>query len=118
MGRRPKPRSQQTTVGWSARLWLASSHTDRSCTSGRCFWNGLLCRCLSRCCLARRFSPLAHLVTYTVIPLHLRVLWVDVLEVAWVRLLSTCVARSKESSSSVEPGRAVGSSKTENAGVA
>ena len=35
-----------------------------------------------------------------------------------VAILSTCVARSKESSSSVEPGRAVGSSKTENAGVA
>ena len=33
-----------------------------------------------------RFWPLAHLITYTVIPLHLRVLWVDVLEVAWVRL--------------------------------
>lgn len=26
-------------------------------------------------------------------PLHLRVLWVDVLEVVWVAILSTCVAR-------------------------
>lgn len=42
-----------------------------------------------------RFWPLAHLITYTIIPLHLRVLWVDILEVAWVAILSTCVARSK-----------------------
>ena len=42
-----------------------------------------------------RFWPLAHLITYTVIPLHLRVLWVDVLEVAWVAILSSCVAGTK-----------------------
>ena len=41
-----------------------------------------------------RFWPLAHALTYSIIPLHLRVLWVDALEVAWVAILSTCVARS------------------------
>lgn len=39
-----------------------------------------------------KFWPLAHVLTYSIIPLHLRVLWVDVLEVAWVAILSTCVA--------------------------
>ena len=41
-----------------------------------------------------RFWPFAHAITYSIIPLHLRVLWVDVLEVIWVAVLSTCVARS------------------------
>jgi len=41
-----------------------------------------------------RFWPAVHALTFTVIPFHLRVLWVDVLEVAWVAILSTCVARS------------------------
>jgi len=40
-----------------------------------------------------RFWPLAHALTYSVIPLHLRVLWVDALEVGWVTILSTCIAR-------------------------
>ena len=42
-----------------------------------------------------RFWPLAHALTYSVVPLHLRVLWVDALEVAWVAILSTCVARAE-----------------------
>ncbi len=41
-----------------------------------------------------RFWPAAHALTYSIIPMHLRVLWVDALEVAWVAILSTCVARS------------------------
>lgn len=45
-----------------------------------------------------RFWPFAHAITYSVMPLHLRVLWVDVLEVAWVAILSATVARSKASS--------------------
>ncbi len=42
-----------------------------------------------------RFWPAAHALTYSIVPLHLRVLWVDALEVAWVAILSTCVARSE-----------------------
>lgn len=42
-----------------------------------------------------KFWPFAHALTYSVVPLHLRVLWVDVLEVAWVAILSSTVARSK-----------------------
>jgi len=42
-----------------------------------------------------RFWPLAHAFTYSVVPLHLRVLWVDALEVGWVAILSTCVARAQ-----------------------
>ena len=41
-----------------------------------------------------RFWPAAHALTYSVVPLHLRVLWVDVLEIAWVAILSTNVAKS------------------------
>jgi hypothetical protein len=42
-----------------------------------------------------RFWPIAHAFTYSVVPLHLRVLWVDVLEVVWVAILSMCIARSE-----------------------
>ena len=42
-----------------------------------------------------RFWPFVHLITYSLIPLHMRVLFVDVLEVIWVSILSTCVANSK-----------------------
>lgn len=58
-----------------------------------------------------RFWPLAHAVTYGFVPLHLRVLWVDVLEVAWVAILSTQIARSRAApadSSSVPPAPAPG----------
>ena len=43
-----------------------------------------------------RFWPAAHALTYSVIPLHLRVLWVDVLEVVWVAILAKCVSRAGE----------------------
>lgn len=49
-----------------------------------------------------RFWPLAHVLTYSIVPLHLRVLWVDALEVVWVAILSTCVASSGDDSSSSE----------------
>mmetsp|Transcript_12450 Transcript_12450/g.15592 ORF Transcript_12450/g.15592 Transcript_12450/m.15592 type:complete len:303 (-) Transcript_12450:63-971(-) len=35
-----------------------------------------------------RFWPLVHLVTFTVIPLELQLLWVDVAEIIWVCILS------------------------------
>jgi len=41
-----------------------------------------------------RFWPAAHALTYSVVPAHLRVLWVDVLEVAWVAILASCVSKS------------------------
>ena len=40
-----------------------------------------------------RYWPFVHLLTFSVVPLHLRVLWVDVMEVGWVCLLSLCMAR-------------------------
>lgn len=46
-----------------------------------------------------RFWPAVHALTFTVIPFHLRVLWVDMLEVAWVSILSTNVARSSSGGS-------------------
>ena len=58
-------------------------------------------RAAARPCLVAgwKFWPFAHALTYSVVPLHLRVLWVDVLEVAWVAILSKTVARSKASAS-------------------
>ena len=54
-------------------------------------------RAAARPCLIAgwKFWPFAHALTYSVVPLHLRVLWVDTLEVAWVAILSKTVARSK-----------------------
>jgi len=51
-------------------------------------------RAAARPCLVAgwRFWPLAHALTYSVVPLPLRVLWVDVLEIVWVAILSTAVA--------------------------
>jgi len=39
-----------------------------------------------------RFWPAVHAFTYSVVPLHLRVLWVDCIEVVWVAILATLVA--------------------------
>lgn len=44
-----------------------------------------------------------HMVTYSVVPMHLRVLWVDVIEVVWVAILSSCVSGSV----SLEAGEAM-----------
>jgi len=57
-------------------------------------------RAAARPCLVAgwRFWPLAHALTYSVVPLPLRVLWVDVLEIAWVAILSTAVASSQPQS--------------------
>lgn len=57
-------------------------------------------RAAARPCLVAgwRFWPLAHALTYSVVPLPLRVLWVDVLEIAWVAILSTKVASSQPQS--------------------
>ena len=41
-----------------------------------------------------RFWPFVHALTYSIVPLHLRVLWVDVVEVAWVAILATCTAKA------------------------
>jgi protein Mpv17 len=41
-----------------------------------------------------RFWPFVHALTYSVVPLHLRVLWVDVVEVLWVSILATCTANA------------------------
>lgn len=40
------------------------------------------------------FWPLVHTVTYSVMPIHLRVLWIDVVEIVWVAILSTIAASS------------------------
>lgn len=38
-----------------------------------------------------RFWPAVHALTYSVVPQHLRVLWVDIVEVVWVAILASCV---------------------------
>lgn len=38
-----------------------------------------------------KFWPLVHVLTYSVVPLHLRVLWVDLVEIVWVAVLSVCI---------------------------
>jgi len=43
--------------------------------------------------LALTLTLTLTLLTFSVVPLHLRVLWVDVMEVGWVCLLSLCMAR-------------------------
>ena len=40
----------------------------------------------------RSCSLPVHVITYSVVPVHLRVLWIDVVEVAWVAILSACVS--------------------------
>lgn len=42
------------------------------------------------------FWPLVHTLTFTVIPHHLRVLWIDTVEVLWVAVLSTIASRAEE----------------------
>mmetsp|Transcript_42703 Transcript_42703/g.103703 ORF Transcript_42703/g.103703 Transcript_42703/m.103703 type:complete len:137 (-) Transcript_42703:75-485(-) len=42
-----------------------------------------------------RFWPAAHAITFTFIPMHLRVLWVDILEIMWVTILSRCVSGTR-----------------------
>jgi len=39
-----------------------------------------------------KFWPAVHALTYSVVPVHMRVLWIDAVEVVWVGILSTCVA--------------------------
>ena len=41
-----------------------------------------------------QFWPAVHVVTFGIVPHHLRVLWVDVVEVVWVAVLATCVNRA------------------------
>ena len=39
-----------------------------------------------------RFWPAVHAFTFSIVPQHLRVLWVDAVEVVWVAILATLVA--------------------------
>ena len=39
-----------------------------------------------------QFWPMVHLVTFGLVPQHLRVLWVDCVEVVWVAVLASCVS--------------------------
>ena len=41
-----------------------------------------------------QFWPAVHVVTFGLVPHHLRVLWVDAVEVVWVAVLATCVNRA------------------------
>ena len=43
-----------------------------------------------------KFWPFVHLITYSIVPFHLRVLWVDVVEVVWVAILANCAAAAAE----------------------
>ena len=40
-----------------------------------------------------KFWPAVHLATYSIVPMHLRVLYIDVVEVIWVAILSATVAK-------------------------
>ena len=40
--------------------------------------------------------PLAHCVTYGLIPVENRLLWVDLVEIIWVTILATAAASSEE----------------------
>jgi len=55
-----------------------------------------------------RFWPAVHAATYSVVPVHLRVLWVDAVEIVWVAILSTAISRSgkKEKETGVEAAAA------------
>jgi protein Mpv17 len=43
--------------------------------------------------------PLAHCITYGLVPVENRLLWVDMVEIVWVTILSTQAAGSVEKSS-------------------
>ena len=42
-----------------------------------------------------KFWPAVHLITFSVVPSHLRVLWVDAVEIVWVAILATCVSAAR-----------------------
>jgi len=42
--------------------------------------------------------PLAHCITYGLIPVENRLLWVDLVEIVWVTILATQAAQGSESS--------------------
>ena len=43
-----------------------------------------------------RFWPAVHALTFSVVPVHLRVLWVDAIEIVWVAILSMAVTGSSD----------------------
>ena len=43
-----------------------------------------------------RFWPAVHALTFSVVPVHLRVLWVDAVEIVWVAILSMAVTGSSD----------------------
>jgi len=53
--------------------------------------------------LALTLTLTLTLLTFSVVPLHLRVLWVDVMEVGWVCLLSLCMARKPADETAAPP---------------
>ena len=50
-----------------------------------------------------RFWPAVHALTYSIVPTHLRVLWVDIVEVVWVAILSTCAVRAANANKDPHP---------------
>ena len=46
--------------------------------------------------------PLAHCITYGLIPVENRLLWVDLVEIAWVTILATQAAGSRENNEASE----------------
>ena len=65
-------------------------------------WRRVRCSALPSLKAGWKFWPAVHALTYSVVPLHLRVLWVDVVEVGWVAILSSCVARAGRSSTDLK----------------
>ena len=54
-----------------------------------------------------RFWPFIHLLTFSpLIPIELKLLWVDAVEVVWIAILSRVNARENESLKPREPAAA------------
>jgi protein Mpv17 len=52
----------------------------------------------------------AHMITYGVIPIENRLLWVDMVEILWVVILSSTAAASKKKADSADVASGISSS--------
>merc|ERR1712125_156361 len=52
--------------------------------------------------------PLAHCVTYGLVPVENRLLWVDLVEIVWVTILASAAASAGASSGNVDEGQQQG----------
>ena len=82
-------------VSPSNRVYMLCMMSARMCNCPGARHDAALCACRAlhsshaAHCLC---TQAVHALTYSVVPLHLRVLWVDAVEIVWVAILATCVA--------------------------